>query len=277
MQMHAVHLIALFISSSISPAVSAGEDPVRNNLISESGKWFHWVLWSAGIVVIGCIMEIFEASVEFLHWRWHRTNKPFQDDGGRWTVPAAIVGVVLVITGVAGEGFFESKQSVAETAIRQYDESHLAAAESRATTLDNQTQVLRIKADEDEKKLARITGPVQEVKVVDGVASPDPMLGNKLRIVLKRDVLIKFPTLPKGTALLWTLTIEQDDKGGHQFTTFPKQFMPGPQPGVANVLVLGPRSIAVMDLESDERGTMDLTWGGAALTNAAVNTVMPGK
>src|SRR5882757_59522 len=128
MQMHAANLVALRISLSLSAAVSGNVDPARNVLIGKSDHFFHLVILSAVIVAVGCILEIGEATVEGLHWWWKKKDKPFLDDDSRWTIPLSIVGLILVIAGVAGEGYFEPRQSNAETAVREYDEKVLADA-----------------------------------------------------------------------------------------------------------------------------------------------------
>ena len=62
-----------------------------------------------------------------------KKDKPFLDDDSRWTmIPLSIVGLILVIAGVAGEGYFEPRQSSAETAVREYDEKVLADAIQKA-------------------------------------------------------------------------------------------------------------------------------------------------
>jgi len=126
-----VNLVALVISSSLSAAVS-GEDPERSKLLNVSDHQFHWLIIFTVIVAIGCLMEIGEAIIEGLEWWWHRKGTPFQENDFRLTIPISIIGVVFVIVGVAGEGYFEAKQGSAETAIRQYDEQKLSATEQKA-------------------------------------------------------------------------------------------------------------------------------------------------
>ena len=126
-----VAMIVSEISRSLSSAVS-GEDLARKSLLETSDFWFRCLLVATVFVAIGCFMEIGEAAIEWLQWRWHRKNKPFQEDGGRWTIPVSIVGLFLVIVGVGLEGYFEAKQASAETAIRAYDEAQTLKAQNEA-------------------------------------------------------------------------------------------------------------------------------------------------
>ena len=121
------------MSAALSAAL-AGDDNARNALIAVSDRWFHWLMGCTVAVAVGCFLEMGESTVEGLHWWWRRKDKPFQEDDARWSVPWSIVGLFLVILGVAGEGFFEAKQSTAETAVRQYDEKLLADTILKAGT-----------------------------------------------------------------------------------------------------------------------------------------------
>jgi hypothetical protein len=148
--------------------------------------------------------------------------------------------------------------------------AQLDAANARKDTAQLQSDAATAKREmaQAQLELARFTGPIQSVPVINGVASPDPTKGSKLRILLHADTLIKFPTLPKGKALSWTLFIVEDEIGQHQFRTFPKQFMP------PNVLFMPPGSSATMDLVTDETGTSDHTLGGATLATPPPETVV---
>jgi len=127
MTIHSVSHIAASISESLSPAVS-GIDPTRDALVNAADRWFRWLIGSTVLVALGCAMEIWEASVEILQWLWHKREKPFHEDETRLSIPMSVMGLVFVIIGVTLEGYFEARQAVAETAIRQYDENALAAA-----------------------------------------------------------------------------------------------------------------------------------------------------
>lgn len=229
-------------------------------------------------MAIGCILEIGEATVEGLQWWWKKKGKPFLDDDGRWTIPLSIVGLILVIVGVAGEGYFEPMQSNAETAVRQFDEKQLgtaisdaavakaavapleaeaACAHEKTAKLEEATEGLKVEAEiarrnraRAERELAIINGPPYVIPVsANGIAVPDLSKSAKQRIVLTRNTRMSFPTLPEGHSLNWTLIIEQDEKGQHQITTFPFDISHG------NIQQAPPFSSRVCSLTTDSNGT----------------------
>jgi hypothetical protein len=152
--------------------------------------------------------------------------------------------------------------------------AQLDAANARKETAQLQKDTQGLKTDADTAKrdmvkaqleLARLTSPIQSVPVINGVATPDPTKGLRLRILLHSDVRIKLPTLPKGKSVTWTLFITQDEKGNRQFSTFPHDVMFG------NFLVHPPHSFCTMDLVTDEYGTTDLTFGAASCPSNAID------
>jgi hypothetical protein len=137
-------------------------------------------------------------------------------------------------------------------------ESHLADALQRAAEAESESA-------KAQSELARLTAPIQSIPVINGIAEPDPSKGLRLRILLRSDVRIKLPTLPKGKSVSWTLFIVQDDKGNRQFSTFPHNVMFG------NFMFYPPHSFCTMELVTDEYGTTDLTFGAASCPSNAID------
>jgi len=191
---------------------------------------------------------------------------------------AALIGTNEYFNGTIANLNFQAGQSNQHASAAQLD---AANARKETAQLQKDTQGLKTDADiakrdmvKAQLELARLTGPIQSVPVSNGIATPDPMKGLRLRILLHNDVLIKFPTLPKGKSVNWTLFIVQDEKGNRQFGTVPK-FMPGgdAKSPFGNFLYFSPHSVCTMELVTDEYGTSDLTTMGASCPNNAIDTI----
>ena len=143
-------------------------------------------------------------------------------------------------------------------------ESHLADALQRAAQAESESAKAQL-------ELAKLTAPMQSVPVINGIATPDPTKGLRLRILLHSDIRIKLPTLSKGKAVSWTLFIVQDEVGNRQFSTIPHDVMFG------NFLSHLPHSFCTMELVSDEYGTTDLTFGAANCPSNATDPTIPIK
>jgi hypothetical protein len=144
------------------------------------------------------------------------------------------------------------------------------AADARRDTaqLAKDAQKLKTAEVSAELELARLTGPPYSVPVIRGVAVPDILKGNKQRVLLTSETLIKLPVLPKGKSFSWTLTITQDAVGQHQFRFSPaiSGFAPG--------LYSPSHSSWVVNLETDHSGTINKGLGG---TFVAAPANMPTK
>jgi hypothetical protein len=219
-----------------------------------------WLYVSSIAVVVGILFEFAIIRHEYKDDRadWRRgIIRPPDRPSRKWLI-VDIVGVGLVCLGLAGEFTVEVKAGEIAAQLRTANGQLIAVLDGKASALDNSTQALKTRADEAEAELARLTGPIQSVPVINGVATPDPTKGLRLRVLLHTDVRIKLPTLSKGKAVTWTLFIVQDEKGSHQFSTFPKNVMFG------NFLNAPPHSFCNMELVTDEYGTTDTTFGAAS-------------
>lgn len=104
-------------------------DPVRDALQSTADKWLHRLLLSTVIVAIGVAFEAPEATAILARWYKLRFNKEVgQPNEKSWVIPAAYLGLLLVIGGIVAEGIFEARLSNADTALRAYDDQILADA-----------------------------------------------------------------------------------------------------------------------------------------------------
>jgi hypothetical protein len=239
-------------------------------------------------VALGCALEAPETFVIFKRWWLLRfRNDEREEDKRSWIIPLAAVGLIVIVAGICVETYAEGKVSDIDAQLRGHESDKITAAESdvadatkKAAELDKETQGLKTDAANAKRdmvkaqlELARLTGPIHSVPVINGIATPDPMKGLRLRILLHNDVLIKFPTLPKGKSLNWTLFIVQDEKGNRQFGTIPK-VMPGEdaKSPFGYFLYFPPHSFCTMELVTDEYGTTDLSFQGASCPSNATDT-----
>jgi len=228
------HLTSLFLSSIYGFVLPT--DTFRGDLEGWSAAWFRGV-WISGIVVaFGCVLELWEVAIDLRNWRRARNNlDPLPDNPGSWMYPLAALGLFLVVGGIFSETIFEVLDANVETQLRQYDSDKITAAESaadvaitKAAEVGRDTEGLKTDAAKAKRdmvaaqlELARLTGPVHVVTVINGVARPDLSEGLIQEILLTRDVRIMAPILPDigkdGTAP-WTLFLDQDSVGSHQYT-----------------------------------------------------------
>jgi hypothetical protein len=154
------------------------------------------------------------------------------------------------------------------------------AAQARKETAQVQkdTQGLKTEAEIAKRdmvaaqlELARLTGPINILQVnSDGAATPDLSKGLVQQLLLTADVHIEPPILPplgkEGTAT-WTLFLDQDSVGSHQYTF---EFMRDVKayPGLV------PNSRASFDFITDTHGRT--TMRGIPLVDMP-NTKMPSK
>jgi hypothetical protein len=107
-------------------------------------------LISTAFVAVGIVFEYPEVKHEFIEWLRSR-KKPWVVDpapaGNRNRVPLwSLVGFLIVIVGVAGEGVYEGLLGINDTKIRKIDESSLAADELQIAQLQNENLTLQKQA-----------------------------------------------------------------------------------------------------------------------------------
>jgi uncharacterized protein (DUF3084 family) len=67
--------------------------------------------------------------------RWWRLRKKLpvkEEDPTSWAIPASALGLLLIISGVLGEGIFEARVDTADTALRSHESQILSSAETQA-------------------------------------------------------------------------------------------------------------------------------------------------
>ncbi len=114
---------------------SSTVDSVRDSLVLISEKGFKWLTYSTALVGAGCVLEIGETWTLLTRWVRLKRGRPVEDENPTsWHIPAGAIGLLFVIIGVSGEGYFEVKVSNADTALRAHDEAVLADTIKEAGT-----------------------------------------------------------------------------------------------------------------------------------------------
>jgi hypothetical protein len=227
---------------ALSPYVDALDSRIRDDLQRSSHCFFVLVIVCALTVAVGCLLEGPELIHElwpkwFSFYGWSSTAR-FE----RTIKEVAFWGWLMIGVGVSGEGIFEAFQNSYEGHLQTLNDilleesrvtassANLEAAYARQDTaqLEKTTEGLKTEAADAKRdmvnaqlELARLTGPVHIIPVINGVATPDLSKGLIQQILLTRDVRIMSPKLPdigkEGTAP-WTLFLDQDSVGSHQYT-----------------------------------------------------------
>jgi hypothetical protein len=104
------------------PVISS-DDAARALLVAKADKWFWGLIWSTVTLLVGCLMEEIHP-LNRLHT--HNVNTRTRVRSARiWVIRSkwlyAKFAVLLVIGGIAGEGFCEFFGAKAESAVRNFD------------------------------------------------------------------------------------------------------------------------------------------------------------
>lgn len=124
------YLGKLFLLAAISTPVADG---IRHGLQKDADQWFHWLVISSIAVAFGVAFEAPEATIALKRWYAAfrgRDNPP--ENERSLAIPASYLGLILVVLGVIGEGFFEAKLNIADTALHAYDSQKLALVTEEA-------------------------------------------------------------------------------------------------------------------------------------------------
>ena len=132
------------------PVISPS-DAARAALVAKADGWFWGLIWSTVVLFIGAIMEEI-SPLDKLHT--HIVNTRTRVRTPRTWVTRSQSGykklaIILVVAGIAGEGFCEFFGAKAETAVRNFDEGIAAKAE-----LDAGTAAVSAKRAEDSARAA---------------------------------------------------------------------------------------------------------------------------
>jgi hypothetical protein len=203
-------------------------DGVRQTLAARSDRWFSWLVISSIVVGFGVILEAPEATVELK--RWYANWKYGKTDG--WITPVSYLGLLLVVSGVAGEGIFEFLASKADTALRAHDEQILADTIKEAGTAKDSAHeavkaaglarsaanvalgkaetasIISDKAGRSARAALTIAGEAKAdvITVQSNIAKVDEKYAPRTLSRTKRDLLIEIlrnePVKPKETVLV---------------------------------------------------------------------------
>jgi hypothetical protein len=103
------------------------DNVIRFDLQSWRDLFFHLLIWSSVFVAIGVALEGPEVIHEVRNiWRLPKLEAP------SWIKLVGLLGWILVVGGVAGEGVFEGALSVSDGQIQTFDEILLANAQRQA-------------------------------------------------------------------------------------------------------------------------------------------------
>jgi hypothetical protein len=128
------HLALILQTSS-----SALESPARKALEANSQSDFFWLLISTALVAVGIAFEYPEVRHEFIEWLRSRKKAWVVEvvPANRNRVPLwSLVGFLIVVAGIAGEGIYEGLLGINDTRIRKMDESSIAADELKITGMN---------------------------------------------------------------------------------------------------------------------------------------------
>lgn len=152
----------------ISPSSPVSEDFIKR----AADRDFTFLIWATILVVIGVLCEAGDVFHELKRWWKTRGRK-------RSLVPViSAAGLLLVSIGVIGEGIYEAKLGIADTRIRQIDESRAQAAgdaalraQKAAELVDAAAKSAQLSADranlsagEIQRKVATVA---KEAKTID--------------------------------------------------------------------------------------------------------------
>lgn len=176
----------MFSSSSPIP------DPIRLSLEAESRKWFVWLLIAGAVVALGCILEIPETRFSLMQWWRQKRGLPSEEENPTsWRIPAASIGLLLVILGVLGEVVFEGLSSNADARLRTHESEVLSNAETQAGSANEraseaQREAAHLRKDAEDERTARVE--MQEALAPRRLALDQKVaIGNTLRNLGERD------------------------------------------------------------------------------------------
>jgi hypothetical protein len=155
------NLIAASLALVFSPTLPI-PDPIRLSLEAESRKWFFGLLIAGAVVALGCILEIPETRFSLIQWWRAKRGRPLKEENPTsWRIPAASVGLLLVIVGVVGEVAFEGLASNADTRLRTHESDVLSNAETQAGSANERASeaekvTAQLRKEAEDEHMARV-------------------------------------------------------------------------------------------------------------------------
>ena len=110
--------------------------------------FFHLLVWSSAAVALGVVLE----GPELVHDVSHMRESP-KPEAKNWITVVGLIGWMLVVLGVAGEGIFEVATSLWDDKVKAFDEILIADAQRNAFSAEAGTLDLQIRLAE-QKTLA---------------------------------------------------------------------------------------------------------------------------
>jgi len=196
-----------------------------NHLTAAFDVWNRWMIWGLGVAALAAV----------------------------WIVLTTRMTLVLSkqLT-VAQDRLATAKEAQLKLDLREKDE-RIADADKVAGEANERAALAQL-------ELARLNGPPYLITVEKGIAKPDLSQSNKQVVLLTKDnTVVELPTLPKGKHFDWTLSLIQNEVGGHRF-----KFSPDIGQFNSNVDV-SPRTGWLVHFQTDETGTKSVGWGGVRI------------
>ena len=111
-------------------------DSVRVGYENASANWFRLVKYAGYAVAGGCVLEAPETFIQLKRWILLRfrgiDHKESDKDRKSLFIPAAALGLFIVVAGIVAETYFEGRVSNVESALRTHESDKIIAAETDA-------------------------------------------------------------------------------------------------------------------------------------------------
>lgn len=110
----------------------------RSCLVANGDVWFDWLVTATAVLFVGAIAEYWLEHEHRSPFVWLRTRpsglklKPHIRGSQRFIKlerRCKFIALIMVVAGIGGEGIFEILSAKAETAVREFDQTHNEAAE----------------------------------------------------------------------------------------------------------------------------------------------------
>ena len=113
-------------------------DAVRSTLEQQSAFWFQLVTLAGYAVAFGCVLETPETFLTIKRWWLLKFRDEEREESKKsqqsWITPLAAAGLIVIVSGIVSETYFEGKVSDVESALRAHESDKITAAEHEATS-----------------------------------------------------------------------------------------------------------------------------------------------
>ena len=123
------------------------------SLVDLSDKYFARLTWSSILVAVGVALEGPEVVLEFSSL----FSKRFHRESPQWLKTVGLVGWLLVVVGVVGEGWFELRAARVEADIRAVDNARIDETSRKALAADNASDHALEEAKQLNERTAALT------------------------------------------------------------------------------------------------------------------------